>query len=1030
MALTKVTYGLISADTSAIDLNIDQNTLYVETSGNRVGIGTTSPVSKLDVYNSSGTTPAFTTYNAGNSSDITSFTARAALQLICYQSEGNPYTKTSALIANADGTVPSEMQFWTKTNGASSAVERMRIDSSGNIGIGTASPVTPLHINSSTTESLIQMTNSSTGATSSDGFRFGAVGTSVALINREAGVMTFSTSNAERLRIDSSGNVGIGTTSPSHELSISKTATNIIDNPTLQIINAWATEGNNIGFSNRALALLEAGNGTVKTRIQTRYDTNANLGEIGTETNHDFRFVSNNIERARIDSSGNVGIGTTTPQTLFETATTGTTTNRLTVSSANEFSQIWVEDDDLQGILWKDGSDFTFGPAADTGGSGWGEYLRIKSGGNVNLTGSDLYFVDQNKRIAFNAGNSSSNKIGAWDFSSNAPVNPRAYIEFLGVQANQDTDIVFHTSTDATSVTEVMRITENQKVGIGTDSPRHKLSVNGTLGSSTYSGFGLGVVGGIATAESDDTDRAIGIQATSSTNSKLFSYDYVASAGIPISIQPDNADVYICSGGGDVGIGTASPSHKLHVHGGSADTNLVVSTNDNYKSEVRMMEDAAGTTHGGFIRYDGNGDYVQIGHYNSGTETMGWSMDDAGNIAVGATNASGHFEVHGGRMGIISTSSSWEQLRVANSSVAEAGIAIMNGCTANEFLADNSPSFSNAFTLAINPYGCGTDTLAVAHGNLGDSIWHIDGSGNFGYGPNTENPVSYYEISKTRPNVNAPSDYELKLTLNTYGYVGSGYKLGMLQFLGGDTATAQDNFYAGIGSTAMDGVNNSEEGSLDFHVRNGISSTNHLAMRIIGKAGTGIAGGGQHGKSVMFPYQGIAIDRVWGGYPGISVFNSSDAGTNQSEFRFHGTNSSSAAYPGTSGSDFSVVVRSDGGYATGSDRRRKRNITTIDNALATVKQLTGKRFQTVNRVDEVQEHVSKNGYKLGFIAQDVENIIPEAVQYHADEDDGTEDWNSAYSMDYGSVVALLVNAIKEQDEVIQDLKSRLDEAGL
>ena len=129
-----------AVSSSAFLINVDNSeALRIISSGN-VGIGRTSPVSKLDVYNSSGTTPAFTTFNAGNSSDITSFAAHAALQLICYQSEGNPYTKTSAIIANADGTVPSEMQFWTKTNGASSAAERMRIDSSGNLGIGTTSP--------------------------------------------------------------------------------------------------------------------------------------------------------------------------------------------------------------------------------------------------------------------------------------------------------------------------------------------------------------------------------------------------------------------------------------------------------------------------------------------------------------------------------------------------------------------------------------------------------------------------------------------------------------------------------------------------------------------------------------------------------------------------------------------------------------------------------------------------------------------------------------------------------------------------
>ena len=49
MTITKVTAGLISADASAIDLNIDANTLYIDASENRVGIGTSSPSAALHV---------------------------------------------------------------------------------------------------------------------------------------------------------------------------------------------------------------------------------------------------------------------------------------------------------------------------------------------------------------------------------------------------------------------------------------------------------------------------------------------------------------------------------------------------------------------------------------------------------------------------------------------------------------------------------------------------------------------------------------------------------------------------------------------------------------------------------------------------------------------------------------------------------------------------------------------------------------------------------------------------------------------
>jgi len=601
---------------------------------------------------------------------------------------------------------------------------------------------------------------------------------------------------------------------------------------------------------------------------------------------------------------------------------------------------------------------------------------------------------------------------------------------------------------------------------------------------------------------------------------------------------------------GNVGIGMTDPGHKLHLWSGSTNNVLAVTTNDGYKSEVRLMEDQAGTQHGGYIRYDGNGDYLQMGHYNTGSDTKAIEITETGKVGIGVSNPaynlhvssklvvgdspaglsgntifvrensssgihfplvigggthaagaafgigldpegygnrskmailaegigagysrgrlhfcldanndssqvtladskmcitesgnigigdqvdnpSGKLDIRGGKAGIISTDSSWGQFRVANSAVGEVGITVANGCTATEYLSDTDPSSSNKFIMGIHPYGAGQDTWGIGHGGLGDSVMHIDGSGNFGFGVNTDNPHSFVEFLKVRPNVNAPSDYELKMSLNTYGYCGSNYKLGMIQFIGGDTAGAQDNFYAALSARTVNGANNQEDGALQFHVKTaGYSDT--LAVEINGdnNPGSQIAGGGSTRNGMLFRWPGIAIDRSWGNYPGIAVLNSSDYSTNastQAEFRVHGTNGASSSYPSDSGSDFSVNFRVDGSYITGSDRRRKTNITTIDNALNKVKQLTGKRFQTVNRAGEVNEHQSKaDDYKFGLIAQEVEDIIPEATKYYKDEDDGTDGWNSSYSIDYPSLTALLINAIKEQDTTIQDLKSRIE----
>ena len=81
---------------------------------------------------------------------------------------------------------------------------------------------------------------------------------------------------------DASGNVGIGTSSPSSKLSI--------------------LSGTNAGIT--------VNDGTVNTII---YNTNSTNGSIGTTTNHPLALYTNNAERMRIHSSGNVGIGASSP---------------------------------------------------------------------------------------------------------------------------------------------------------------------------------------------------------------------------------------------------------------------------------------------------------------------------------------------------------------------------------------------------------------------------------------------------------------------------------------------------------------------------------------------------------------------------------------------------------------------------------------------------------------------------------------------------------------------------------------------
>ena len=93
----------------------------------------------------------------------------------------------------------------------------MRIDSSGDVGIGIA-PVSgygrKLQVHSAAGGgSSVHITDSSTGSTASDGLELISFGSAAYIWNREASFMSFGTSAAERMRIDSSGNLLVGTTS-------------------------------------------------------------------------------------------------------------------------------------------------------------------------------------------------------------------------------------------------------------------------------------------------------------------------------------------------------------------------------------------------------------------------------------------------------------------------------------------------------------------------------------------------------------------------------------------------------------------------------------------------------------------------------------------------------------------------------------------------------------------------------------------------------------------------------------------------
>ena len=104
--------------------------------------------------------------------------------------------------------------------------------------------------------------------------------------------------------------------------------------------------------------------------------------------------------------------------------------------------------------------------------------------------------------------------------------------------------------------------------------------------------------------------------------------------------------------------------------------------------------------------------------------------------------------------------------------------------------------------------------------------------------------------------------------------------------------------------------------------------------------------------------------------------------------------------------EVSGSIRASQGVLSNSDRRLKKNIKTIGSASKIVSSIEGVTYQWVG----------KQGNNYGVIAQDIQKVLPEVV---------SQDNNGYLSVNYSSIIPVLIEAIKELQDEVKDLKSKL-----